>query len=216
MRETKYSLLDLQKRYRIDLDELTQWLQLLDIEIYPHADGVDRHAAVDEEELPLLDALHRHLQAGGKLAEFSGAMLPEVLPASNLSPQPGDRLQSIPRSPMLAPLPRLLSDDDRYGSNNNGDRLSLSQLREQFEFLDDCAARLWLLTTEQVCSITGLKASTLLARVKATGDCRWQSWTFTRAGRQGRESLWKVGSPRITSSVAIELAGKKSKVHSTN
>ncbi|MGK7910892.1 MAG: hypothetical protein AB4050_05315 [Synechococcus sp.] len=214
MGNSRYSLLDLQKRYLTDLEELMRWLMYLDIQVYPSPDGVDRHGQIEAQDISILDALNRHLVAGGKLENFPGAMLPDVLPHHELSRHPGDRLQ-IPSQQALASRSAIVRTNS-YSEENIGESLSVPQLRQRFEFLDDCAARLWLLTTGQVCSITGLKPNTLLSRVKSAGDCQWQSWSFSRAGRQGRQSLWKVSSPRISSAVAIEMASAQSRANPQN
>ncbi|MEM8716024.1 MAG: hypothetical protein AAF268_09475 [Cyanobacteria bacterium P01_A01_bin.3] len=213
MGNSRYSLLELQKRYLSDLDELMRWLMYLDIQVYPSSDGVDRHGQIDAQDMSILDALNRHLVAGGKLENFPGAMLPDVLPHHELSRHPGDRLQVPPHNALAS---RSAIVPSSYSEENIEASLSVPQLRQRFEFLDDCAARLWLLTTGQVCSITGLKPNTLLSRVKSTGDCQWQSWSFSRAGRQGRESLWKVSNPRISSAVAIEMASAQSRANPQN
>lgn len=213
MGKSRYSLLELQKRYLTDLDELMRWLLHLDIQVFPSPDGVDRHGQIEEQDISILDALNRHLVAGGKLENFPGAMLPDVIPHQEISRHPGDRLQ-VPNHQALASRSQIVPAN--YSEESVGESLSVPQLRQQFEFLDDCAARLWLLTTGQVCSITGLKPNTLLSRAKSAGDCQWQSWSFSRAGRQGRESLWKVSSPRVSSSVAIEMANAKSRAHPRN
>lgn len=215
MSNSPYSLLELQKRYLIDLEELNLWLETLNIQIIPSADAVDRHAQVDEKDISLLDALHRHLIAGGRIDNFPGTMLPDIIPNQDLSPQQGNQLQ-VPPQQSISPHAALLPTQAYSSEEEIEDSLSIPQMRQRFEFLDDCAARLWLLTTGQVCKITGLKPSTLLSRAKAAGDCQWQSWSFSRAGRQGRESLWKVSSPRISSSVAIEVASAKSRNHPHN
>ena len=214
MGTNRCSLRELQKRYLADLEELNRWLEFLQIEVFPSDDGLASHAEVDDRDISTLDALHRHLVAGGTLDDFPGAMLPDIVPHQELTPNPGNRLQ-VPPQQALASRSAIIPTQS-YALEEEGEFLSIPQMRQRFEFLDDCAARLWLLTTGQVCSITGLKSNTLLARAKAAGDCRWQSWSFSRAGRQGRESLWKVSSPRISSSVAIEVANAKPRVNPRN
>ena len=214
MGTNRCTLRDLQKRYLADLDVLERWLTFLQIEVFPSSDGVVANAEVDDRDLATLDALHRHLVAGGSLDNFPGSMLPDLVPHQELTPNPGDSLQ-VPPQQALASRSAIIPTSS-YALEEEGEFLSIPQMRQRFEFLDDCAARVWLLTTGQVCSITGLKSSTLLARAKSAGECRWQSWSFSRAGRQGRESLWKVSSPRISSSVAIEVANAKPRVSPRN
>lgn len=215
MNVTRHSLLTLQKRYRIDLDELTQWLDTLQVAVYPAADGVDRHATIDDQDIPLLDALHRHLKAGGALDDFSGSMLPDIIPPQEISPQQHRDLVSLTGAKTLSALGTFAEPEGNY-AKSDAPSLSIASLRERFEFLDDCAARLWLLTTQQVAAITGLKSALLFARAKESGTFRWQSWTFTRAGQQGREPLWKISSPRISTSVAMEVAGNRPKTSPIN
>lgn len=184
-------------------------MHALGIAIAPAADGLAHHATIAEAELPLLDALDRHLQSGGSLDDFPGAMLPEVLSPQDISTSPSQALASIPRPTLMPHLryagePFLASDAERLP-------VSVDDLRDRFEFLDDCAERQWLLTTDQLSHIINLKGSTVGARARESGTFRWQAWTLTRIGKQGRESLWQVSNTRSDATEAIAQVKKKKK-----
>ncbi|MEM9513095.1 MAG: hypothetical protein AAFY57_04745 [Cyanobacteria bacterium J06642_2] len=204
------SLLTLEKRYHIDLDEVHRRLHTLKIAIAPAADGLAHHATIVETELPLLDALDRHLHSGGLLDDFPGAMLPEVLPPQDMSAATSQALASIPR-PALVPHLRAYVNNPFLASEPERLPAIVPDLRERFEFLDDCAERQWLLTTEQLSRVIGLKGSTVGTRARESGSFRWQAWTLTRIGRQGRESLWRVSNSRSAETEAIAQAKKKKK-----
>ncbi len=185
----RYTLLDLQKRYHIDWDELNLRLDALNIMVYPSSDGNDRHDTIDEQEITRLDALDRHLQAGGHLEDFSGVLLPEVIPPRDLSegshhPPSSEQLAAIPRADLSSTVtptypPSLATPTP-------------ATLRQCFEFLDDCASRYWLLTSEQIAAVIGLEARVIDTRTQGVASWRWQSWLFNRVGRQGRATLWHV------------------------
>ncbi|MEO0853095.1 MAG: hypothetical protein AAFY15_06290 [Cyanobacteria bacterium J06648_11] len=204
------SLLTLEKRYHVDLDEVHRRLYALGIAISPAPDGLAHHATIAEAELPLLDALDRHLQAGGVLDEFPGAMLPEVLPPHDISAPASQALASVPRT-AIVPRLRTYVDEPFLASEPERAIASVPDLRERFEFLDDCAERQWLLTTDQLSHVIGLKGSTIGAQARESGSFRWQAWSLTRIGKQGRESLWRIANARSVETEAIAQTKKKKK-----
>lgn len=181
----RYTLLDLQKRYHIDWDELNLRLDALNIMVYPSSDGNDRHDTIDEHEIPRLDALDRHLKDGGQIEDFSGALLPEVISTRAMTSAHSEQLAAMPRADLSPPV-----DSSSYTAMPGG--YSPMALRQCFEFLDDCANRYWLLTTDQIAAVIGLEARVIEARTQGLSTWRWQSWLLNRVGRQGRDTLWQV------------------------
>ncbi len=204
----RYTLLDLQKRYHIDWDELNLWLDALNIMVYPSSDGNDRHDTIDEQEITRLDALDRHLKDGGNLEDFRGVLLPEVIPPQDLR----ESGQPPPSSEQLAAIPRAdLSSTVTPAYPPSLAAPTPATLRQCFEFLDDCASRYWLLTSEQIAAVIGLEARAVETRTEGVASWRWQSWLFNRVGRQGRATLWHVsqlyGNEPLNSPVAQSASG---------
>jgi hypothetical protein len=145
-----------------------------------------------------LEVLNRYLQGGGKLESFSMAMLPEVLPPQDLALFPDQGLVRAAGVSLLRRGDWVSAFQSALASEKS---VSLSDLRQRFEFLDDCVERSWLITTEQVSAILQLKPSSINHRAQTSAgqdksSFRWHSWIFTRVGREGRESLWQVSSSK--------------------
>jgi hypothetical protein len=172
-----YPVSQLQSRYSIGKQAVYNRLDALDIK--PSKEGNRSYLTADQ--VRLLDDLHEHIKAGGTMADFPGISLPQLEMGSPLDrvESPLDAVEtSITAAANFADLVKAIAsvvqptDPLRY-----------------MEVLERAAEKGWLLTTAEVRELIGVKPTA------AKGEDSYQRgcWLFTKAGKIGSQTAWRVG-----------------------
>lgn len=168
-----YPVSQLQSRYSIGKQAVYNRLDALDIK--PSKEGNRSYLTADQ--VRLLDDLHEHIKAGGTMADFPGISLSQLEAVGS----PLDRVETsitpaaaVNFAELVKAIAAVVQPTDplRY-----------------MEVLERAAEKGWLLTTAEVRELIGVKPTA------AKGEDSYQRgcWLFTKAGKIGSQTAWRVG-----------------------
>jgi len=160
-----YSISDLQERYGLkSRQSIYNWMKVLNIE--PVVRG-----RISAEQREKMDKLNEHLINGGKLSNFASE--------PKEPPSPNPQIQ-IDTSPIVAELTKFL---EAIAPTPNP-----PELLQALEELEKAAEKGWLLTTEQVQQLLGVKP-----KVKGSDRTFTRgSFSFVKSGKIGQSTAWRV------------------------
>jgi hypothetical protein len=134
-------------------------------------------AYINADQLALMDALNQHLKGGGTIADFQG-QLSYRTGRSEKSYKTQDNLNSLEVTEQPALIATLMSAIAAFQPQQKDPLANL-------ETLERVAEKGWLLSTSQLAPLVGVKTPTGKQFTR-------YGFTFTRAGKNGAESAWKV------------------------
>jgi hypothetical protein len=173
---------ELGARYQLNSRKsLYSRLNALNLELAKDAQG---RSYATPEQLELLDQLHQHLKDGGILGNFT-PVTPVEVEATQQEPltEPDFSLTTQPAIQPSIP-PEFLGDLVGAIASRLTPISPLSPHRE----LEEAAEKGWLLTTAEVRELIGVKPTA------AKGEDSYQRgcWLFTKAGKIGSQTAWRV------------------------
>lgn len=169
---------------RYDIGRTSLYKRLSDLNIKPHTLG--NKAYVDAQQLDLLDRLHQHLKSGHQTAEFLEVVQLFTEQSGELSTE-----QFAEQSALSGELS--LSNDHSF-LNILSDLATgltphpVSYISARLHLLQDACDHHWLLPTSELAQALHISPKTL------THHKSYQRYgfIFTKVGRSGGESSWKV------------------------
>ncbi len=148
------------------------YTRLSDLHIKPEKRG--NKSYVNADDLELLDALHRFIQQGQTTAEFL-----ELNGLANPTQHDPEPQNSLVRQPDTGTM--MLAFMDALAQRTAPPPDPLANLKA----LEEACQHQWLLSTSQLAFLLGLKSL-------SGQQIQRYGFTFTRVGRNGAESAWKV------------------------
>ncbi|MGK7874434.1 MAG: hypothetical protein AB4426_14345 [Xenococcaceae cyanobacterium] len=173
-----YPLTDLPGRYSVTRSVIYNRLGALKIE--PRRSG--KKAFVTAEELKLLDSLDEHLKRGGITSEFTSEMssIHTATDARQVNLKPGQANQIESQSAILALMQAI--------ANRLSTLDAASTHLSDYEALERAYRNGWLLSTSHLATLLGLSPKTLVSHKELSR----YGFLFTKEGRNGTETAWKV------------------------
>lgn len=165
-----YPIAELTNRYAIGKQAVYNRLDALGIR--PTKQG--NRSYITPEQLKDLDDLHTHLQAGGTMADFSGAISSETPANSQLVPV--DTRAIEPTQDFIA----LIESIARH--------LKPADPLAHLASLERAADSGWLLTSAEVKQLIGAKP----VCKKGENSVTRGSFTFVKSGKIGNQTAWRV------------------------
>ena len=168
MNNDLYPIGDLQERYGLTSRQAV-YDRIKALKIEPAARG-----KLSSDQLDKLDKLDEHLKAGGTLSDFADVAIAPLPKELAQIPQNSERTFTIGElSKLLEVLAKLTNPPE-----------PLLHLKE----LERAAAAGWLLTSEQVRQLVGVK----LATRKGDRSFTRGSFSFMKSGKIGNQTAWRV------------------------
>lgn len=194
-----YPVADLPSRYQLGKQQVYNRFVALNIK----PSKVGKRAYITNIQLQSLDRLHAHISGGGLMADFDfptqsldESSLVDAIDTTN------GHLTSSEHSPEKSPLDRI--DTTNGIVENNLEALvnliagavsqtiaSTVQQRSPLWYMSElerAEAQVWLLTTAEIQTLIGVKPIV----AKGTSTYQRGSFIFTKAGKIGTQTAWKV------------------------
>ena len=194
-----YPVADLPSRYQLGKQQVYNRFVALNIK----PSKVGKRAYITNIQLQSLDRLHAHISGGGLMADFDfptqsldESSLVDAIDTTN------GHLTSSEHSPEKSPLDRI--DTTNGIVENNLEALvnliagavsqtiaSTVQQRSPLWYMSElerAEAQVWLLTTAEIQTLIGVKPIV----AKGTSTYQRGSFTFTKAGKIGSQTAWRV------------------------
>ena len=165
-----YPIAELTNRYAIGKQAVYNRLDALGIR--PTKQG--NRSYITAEQLQNLDKLHTHLQAGGTMADFSGAISSETPANSQLVPV---ETRAIEQTQDLIALIESI-----------GRHLKPADPLAHLASLERAADSGWLLTSAEIKQLIGAKP----VCKKGENSVTRGSFTFVKSGKIGNQTAWRV------------------------
>ena len=171
---------DLESRYGVARSNVYNRINGLKEKGYPlEPEKRGAKSIFNADQVQVMDALDSHIKAGTEIASFPAVSgHTGLLRVSQDTWKPSHRTQDITRGDeskmvgvLLGALASLQPTSDPLAS---------------LELLERVAEKGWLLSTSQLAPLLGLKS------LHGAEFCRY-GFVFTRVGRNGAESAWRVG-----------------------
>lgn len=177
---------------RYEIGRTSLYKRLSDLNIKPHTLG--NKAYVDAKQLDLLDRLDQHLKSGHQTAEFL-----EVVQLFTEQSNEQTTEQFTEQSDLDISAPSLALSNDPTIFNILSDlaaglsRAPTADISARLHLLQDACDHGWLLPTSELAQVLAISPRTL------THHKSYQRYgfLFTKVGRSGIESAWKVTKSRI-------------------
>jgi hypothetical protein len=165
-----YPVSDLPLRFLIGKQALYNRLDALDLK----PTKVGKRAFVNGEQLKLLDELHAHILEGKTMAEFKSAtsQLDKVDKSSGLTTEHPETLTN------------LIEVISKAIERTTPQRSPLWYMNE----LEQAVNKNWWLTTSEIQRLIGVKPVTQKGTQAYPRGC----FLFTKAGKLGRQTVWKI------------------------
>lgn len=195
-----YPVADLPSRFDLGKQAVYNRLEALDIK----PTKVGKRSYISATQLQTLDRIHAHINQGGSMADFQSPLQSPDLEISSLDAmnKTSGRLTSAENSLDTSPLDTM--DKSSGIVENNLEVLvnliagavsqtiaSTVQQRSPLWYMSElerAEAQGWMLTTAEIQQLIGVKPTA------ATGTSTYQrgSFTFTKAGKIGSQTAWRV------------------------
>ena len=172
---------DLEARYGVARSNVYNRINGLKEKGYPlEPEKRGAKSIFNADQVQVMDALDSHIKAGNEIASFAAAGgHTDLLRVSQDTWKPSHRTQDITRG-----------DESKMVGVLLGALASLQPTEPDplanLELLERVAEKGWLLSTSQLAPLLGLKS------LHGAEFCRY-GFVFTRVGRNGAESAWRVG-----------------------
>ena len=175
---------DLESRYGVARSNVYNRINRLKEKGYPlEPEKRGAKSIFNADQVQVMDALDSHIKAGNEIASFAAAGgHTDLLRVSQDTWKPSHRTQDITRV-----------DESKMVGVLLGALASLQPTEPDplanLELLERVAEKGWLLSTSQLAPLLGLKS------LHGAEFCRY-GFVFTRVGRNGAESAWRVGKEK--------------------
>lgn len=172
--QESFLVTELQQRYGLATSSIYSRLEALNIKPHRRRD----RAYITDVHLRQLDILHAHIQQGGTAAEFVG----EAKQTEQVPDSPGGRQTEVPDE--RATLAALLEAMQARLSPTPAPLANLEALERAYK-------NRWLLATTELAPLLGVNPRSLGKKSTFSRS----GFVFTKAGRSGNQTAWKVGKP---------------------